>query len=649
MKKKIYIGLVALAATACDYNDKYFDGLDEMVNEAHKNVVNESYTLTADDYATISKYKALDAADESELKNLAKNQAFSSSTVAIRYIPTFVASKYSTVDETSAIKVTYNVSIEKSAELVALNKATLFKLDGEDYVALTNDAEADYLLAEHESKIADLLANKYTEVEEGSYTVVSYDLATMSSSDNDDTEEPAEVLPSIKDIITAGNADEASTQGTVVGLYARGFLLKDETGSLLIYQNAEPTNKVGDVVKVTGKVSQYNGLYQISNCTVEKKSSNASFTLPVAKEVSDAELKALTSPEYVSFTGKLTINQEKGYYDMVVGETSVSLSYIQNNLKDNSLDGQTITVCGYYIGVNKSGVVQIMAMSVGASNKSAKVASRETKYVLYKFDGSKWTVSNDAYLLSVEDYKAMGMKNNNLSTTNSPEIYLPKFLQTKYVYATEGTTKTVAYLFYNSSNQTTFVNGDKYVLTDGQWVKAATSEAVTDQFVLNSKGFTYDPSVVITLAAGKGIEASALFYQTVTDWVWENVDTPNGITKKGDGYVTSYGNNEYYTGASAYQNNVDLRAASARDQYSAEYGEMSDEEVVAAMKQRVTEVFGYALSALYPDATNVEGIEVTYTINFVVYDGTSHNYQIVYKVTGPATFEYVEGSLTELN
>lgn len=636
------LAVASVALTGCDYNEDNFEGLDEMVKESFKNVVNDSYTLTADDYTAIGKYKAVDASDEAELKNLSKNQAFSSSAVAVRYIPKFVASKYYTADEASAIKVTYNVSIAKSETLVALNKATSYKLTAEDYASLSGDAEADYLLAENESKIAGLLADKYADAKEGTYAVVTYDLATVTAG----AEEPAEVLPAIKDIIAAGNADEATTQGTVVGLYGRGFLLKDETGSLLIYQNAEPTNSLGDVVKVTGKVSQYNGLYQISNCTVDKKSSNASFKLPAAKEVTETELKALTSVEYVKFSGVLSINQEKGYYDMTVGETSVSLSYLQESMKNSSLDGQTITVSGYYIGTNKSGVIQIMTTSLGATNKSATVTSRETKYVLYKFNGTKWAVSNDAYTLTAADYTAMGMKYHNLSTTDTPESYLPKFLQSKYVYAAEGTAKTVVYFLYNSSSKKTFVNGDKYILTDGQWTKAPTVESVTDQFVLNSNGFTYDPSVVINLPKEA---SSGSFYQTVTDWVWENIDQPNGVTTAGQGYMTSYKNNEYYTGSSAYQNNVDWRPSAAKQQTSA-YDGMSDEAIVAQMQKNLIEVYAKVLAKLYPDANTVEGIDVLYTINFIAYNGSSNlNYTIVFKVTGPATFEYVEGSLKQVN
>lgn len=53
--KKIYILStiwMAFIVGACDYNDKNFDGLDDIVKPA--NVVKEKYTLVEADYAAIS-------------------------------------------------------------------------------------------------------------------------------------------------------------------------------------------------------------------------------------------------------------------------------------------------------------------------------------------------------------------------------------------------------------------------------------------------------------------------------------------------------------------------------------------------------------------------------------------------------------------
>lgn len=61
MKKHlIYLCMASvLGLTSCeDFNDKHFDGLDDMTKP--ENVLNKDYTLTADDYSAISGYKEVD-------------------------------------------------------------------------------------------------------------------------------------------------------------------------------------------------------------------------------------------------------------------------------------------------------------------------------------------------------------------------------------------------------------------------------------------------------------------------------------------------------------------------------------------------------------------------------------------------------------
>lgn len=65
-------------------------------------------------------------------------------------------------------------------------------------------------------------------------------------------------------------------------------------------------------------------------------------------------------------------------------------------------------------------------------------------------------------------------------------------------------------------------------------------------------------------------EVSA-FYQAITDWVKENHSE----------YVTSYGNNDYYYGGSAYQNNFDFRVSAWQGQGT--YDGMSSDEITALM------------------------------------------------------------------
>ena len=247
-----------------------------------------------------------------------------------------------------------------------------------------------------------------------------------------------------------------------------------------------------------------------------------------------------------------------------------------------------------------------------------------------------------AAVLSQADYRSMGQSYDNFSSTDVAESYFPTYLGVKYPYAAADDTKLVVYCLY--SNKVTSVVAANYKFDGSAWVKDEGVVAETAQFVKNKGKWMYDPNVTITLPAGKGQELSTLYFQACTDWVWENIDQKKlGVSTKGQGYVTSYGNNEYYCGASAYQGNVDLRASKATEQYDdPEYVGKSDDEIVEIMKRRFeSEVMPGALSMLHPDAAPIEGLDVLYTINFSVYTGTTNAYVIVYKVVGPGQFEFV--------
>ena len=81
-------------------------------------------------------------------------------------------------------------------------------------------------------------------------------------------------------------------------------------------------------------------------------------------------------------------------------------------------------------------------------------------------------------------------------------------------------------------------------------------------------------------------------------------------------YVTSYGNNDYYYGGSAYQNNFDFRVRMAR---TGTYDGMSSDEITALMGS-VRSAFPHAPEVLYADAAPADnGVDVIYTINPLVY------------------------------
>ena len=171
----------------------------------------------------------------------------------------------------------------------------------------------------------------------------------------------------ISDIIDAG-AGNAKAQGTIVATYARGFLLDDGTGSILVYLGTDNGHAAGDIVTVEGATSMYGGLLQFGNTSVVEKLTTTTVTYPTATAIDGAAMDAyLTAPaiQYVEYTGTLTINNN--YYNVAVegAATAVgSIQYPQDAIKANLTSGSVVKVTGYTIGVSSSKYVNTMAVKV---------------------------------------------------------------------------------------------------------------------------------------------------------------------------------------------------------------------------------------------------------------------------------------------
>lgn len=111
--KHLYIALLASAAltTACsDYNDQ-FEGLKEGHHAV--DIKKKDYILTADDYKAIAENPANKAlakknGEADELAALAKTQRFTEKITSEEYLPAFLAKKWFTADNGSAITIIYN-------------------------------------------------------------------------------------------------------------------------------------------------------------------------------------------------------------------------------------------------------------------------------------------------------------------------------------------------------------------------------------------------------------------------------------------------------------------------------------------------------------------------------------------------------------
>jgi len=676
MKIKNILALALIggfALTGCDYNMDNFEGLDSKVEL--KDVQTLEYTLTDEDYTTLAGKASSMSSDKEIAAALAaagKAKAFSADYPASVYMPYFLAYKggrFYTLSDGSSIKVTYNNSIDAPAVLAEMAAATDYTVTAEDYMAVWGDEEKfiQAVTPATESKLASVIPTEG--LEEGAYVAVSYNYAATEPSfdGGGDTTEPEQGYTSV---LGSAALDEAvEVKGYVSAVCTQGIVLTDNGGSILVYKASG--HAVGDELTVSGTISEYNKGFQIDNgkATIEK-TGTTTVGYPVPTQLTPAvmeEVIARTQSEYlqyVSVTGKMSVSSDNKYYNILVdGIESADCSFygITDEHKALVADGQTVTVTGWLSSISGGKHINIIATDVetaaAASLKAFAAPATEKRYALYRWDGSKFTAA-EAAVLQPADYKAMGQDYGNLTT---PDAYLPAYLKTTFPYAQADDVKNVVYRLFADS-QTVWA-AEQYLFDGAAWVKNANVEVVTDQFVRQGGKWVYNPSVVITLTPGKGQPLSALYFQAVTDWVLENVDKPMGAEKGGTYFVTSYGNNEYYTGCSAYQGNVDMRPGSARSQYGGEsyqgqelveagvafagdgYTDMNDGAVVELMTKRLQYVMGKVLTQLHADAKPVEGIDVTYTINLGVYEGfnlSSCTHQLIYKVVGPAEFEFVE-------
>lgn len=181
----------------------------------------------------------------------------------------------------------------------------------------------------------------------------------------------------IAEVIAGSVGATYTTQGQVVAINGRSFLIQDNSGKILVYLGWKDNKPVvdysatiGQTVKVTGKTTTYSKLVQFSETDlVIEKVSDGSFTQPTPEKFDGAAFDAYAAAtpviKYIEYSGKLTIDGY--YYNIVVDGTDLqgSLAYPADGFVDASLNGQVVIVKGYTLGMtNQSKMLSTIAVSV---------------------------------------------------------------------------------------------------------------------------------------------------------------------------------------------------------------------------------------------------------------------------------------------
>ena len=479
---------------------------------------------------------------------------------------------------------------------------------------------------------------------------------------------------------SAAKGDVVEVNGYISALSTQGPILTDNGGSVLIYKAANLGLVVGDEVTVSGPIGSYNCGFQIDyskgDVTVEKTgTTTVKYPTPmdITGAAADNPLVERTYDDYAIYakmSGQVVVSGNYFNFTIDGAEKAEGSVYgATDEVKAMLKDGLECTLYGYFCSISKYGdpkepkFINMVVTSVepaAVPSRLALTVKSEKRYAYFKYNGTGYEAAN-VVAIQPADYTAMGQNYGNF-TNPDQDYYLPTFLNNTYPYAEVDDKMYVAYRCYANSATTWKV--DEYVF-DGAWSKTIYFTEKTDQFRKGEGKWNIDRTLELNYTNTSSPDTRA-FYQYCVNWVYDFKDVPMGAPARdnegviittdivmidgqkpaGNYWVSNYGNNEFYTGASAYYGNIDWRPSAVKGGFTAAgMGDLSDDEILAKLKEHSAEVFAEVLSYMFPEMTPDEYKKVV----IVVYAyGPNANYSFTFDVVETGKFAYVADSITEL-
>ena len=687
---------VALMGVGCQtdyFNETYLPGYEN--GGAITDAKNFELVLSADDYAAIAKNNANKAIAEEAgeeateaLAAIGKNKYFANQDEAAAYLPAWLSASYPTYDDGSMALITYTMALDVPEDVQLMNAATEYTLTEDDYKTIWG-SEEDYATA-----LTPKTVNKLKSVipvaddaRAGEYVVVTYNYSNEEPATEEpetpDTPDQPEAPAYTSVLGTAVLNDVVEVKGYISAVSSQGPILTDNTGSILLYKYTDLA--IGDEVTVNGTILAYNCGYQFDyskgGVTVEK-TGTTTVTYPeplnITGEYADELLTTRVENEmcyFAKMTGVLSISTNsdgtKTYYNFNINGAETAVGSLYNPSEEilaQLVDGVEYTLYGYFTSISKTGgapkyiniiVTSVEPAAASISTLALKVKS-EKQYAYFKFNGTGYEAA-DVVAIQPADYTAMGQNYGNF-TNPAQDDFLPLFLGHKYPYAQVDDKVYVGYRCY--AGGATSWKVDEYVF-NGVWTKTAYFAEKQDQFRKAEGVWNVDRTLELDYTNTSSADTKA-FYQYCVNWVYDFKDVPmgapardnageiistdivtiNGEKPAGNYWVSNYGNNEFYTGSSAYYGNVDWRPSAVKGGFAAAgMGDLTDDEILAKLKENTAEVYAEVLGYMYPEMTPEQYKKVV--IKVYCY-GPNKNYSFTFDVVEAGKFAYTPDSLTEL-
>jgi hypothetical protein len=605
MKKIFAILFGASLLWSCNPLEDTYKQLDD-AQEPYKESI--EYTLVDADYVTASDAAMKDALskeDSTIAKSIKSNLAFNSRFPGKDYIPVILSNNFPALSKGSSAKITYNEFAALPSYFADLS--SIYTLTTSDYKKLwgsnTLYVEAFTPTVNVEDSLPVLLDKIFPDDSDGKYRFIAYNYSA------EEAYTTGGLLQKVKFDFEEGTAYDPVANAWInkdlIGTKTWDY--RSYSGNLYAQMSSYNSGEQNDV----WLIRKFDKLDTIANPMLTFKVKvgyyNADCLHILISDDFDGNEANIATATWTDITSSFTLPQEptSGYGASFEDAGSFDLS---------SYKGDTIYVAFQYVGNGTDNsattTYQIDDVTISDDATILNVAETEKMYTAYTKKGNDWEPASDIFVLNDADYQELGFTNGYISTTDA-QTYLPIYLKLKFPYTLDGEVKNVA--FRNDKDDVSSATVLQFNKVNGEWTINDFLDTHSDQFFNDGTKWFFDPTIHLTLGASD--------YQLLVDWVYNNLDRS---------YGSSYGNDEFYFGASAYYSNFDLRL-SKRTQYNIPGFEgLTEEEQMALVWKRLEQGLTILLSEKYPDAVSeVSGFPVYYWVYFKTFENDFNNYYYV--------------------
>lgn len=332
---------------------------------------------------------------------------------------------------------------------------------------------------------------------------------------------------------------KVNVEGIVMAKNAKSYILADETSYVLAYKNASPDEvNVGDRVRISGEMSEFNDMAQITSPIVVSTVSHSEVSYPEPEILgADAADALVASPEqkYIQFTGMLNISGS--YYNVTIdGASSVgSISYPADDLIE--YDGKAVTITGYFNGVSGSSTkyLNILYTEIEEApycNVSPATLSVDAEAGTATFNISSnesWTIStsNENYKLS----ETSGEGDAGITVTYPANEGTEPVEVVFTVLSNSGVEKTVTLTQRTASAEESalavLVTSASEIVAGKYIILGEFSEGV---YALPNAAASSSAPVEVEISAAGIVEDNGTLTAINNDYVWQFTASGNGFT-----------------------------------------------------------------------------------------------------------------------